>query len=250
MAGRAGRRTRVYNASYNIGENYYKSALDSIDRKYSGASAGVERRDVSAAALPPAPAPRQRVNFDENDNDGLYTARRRAERAITEDTFFDSKGSRVTKSKKVNPYAELDDEIEKSIDRIRSNRKALADDDDELDKQIEAVKRRARVDLGENLDAGDSGAFKATFKVTTRRQVQEAEPASLTKWSKVSQHDEDRHSSSAASVRALASKTRLSELDSEMYERNEKQLAREKRSAQLKQFLSDSDIETVRADRR
>jgi len=243
MAGRAGRRTRVYNASYNIGENYYKSALDGIDRKYSGA--GIGRRDLSSAALPPAPVARQRVNFDENDNDGLYTARRRAERAITEDTFFDSKGSRV--SKKVNPYAELDDEIEKSIDRIRSNRKALADDDDELDKQIEAVKRRTRVDLG---DAGDSGAFKATFKVTTRRQVQEAEPASLTKWTKVSQHDEDRNSSSAASVRALASKTRLHELDSEMFERNEKQLAREKRSAQLKQFLADSDIETVRADRR
>lgn len=57
-------------------------------------------------------------------------------------------------------------QIERSIDRIRSNRKALADDDDELDKQIEAVKRRTRVDLGEKLDAGDSGAFKATFKVT------------------------------------------------------------------------------------
>lgn len=39
MAGRAARRTRVYNASYNIGENYYKSALDGIDRKYSGAPA-------------------------------------------------------------------------------------------------------------------------------------------------------------------------------------------------------------------
>lgn len=72
------------------------------------------RRDLPSAALPPAPiSSRQRgaVNFDETDDDGLYTARRRAERAITEDTFFDSKGTRVTKSKKVNPYAELDDEV-------------------------------------------------------------------------------------------------------------------------------------------
>lgn len=33
---RGPRRTRVYNANYNIGESYYKSALDKLDRKYSG----------------------------------------------------------------------------------------------------------------------------------------------------------------------------------------------------------------------
>lgn len=32
MAGRA-RRTRVYDCNYSMGEQYYKSALDNLDRK-------------------------------------------------------------------------------------------------------------------------------------------------------------------------------------------------------------------------
>lgn len=90
---------------------------------------------------------------------------------------------------------------------------------------------------------------KFIHKVTTRRQVQDVEPtsSSLTKWTKLTR-DEDTQDSSA-SLRAQATKARLHELDTEMFEQNEKQLAREKRSAQLKQFLIDSDIETVRSDR-
>lgn len=59
-------------------------------------------------------------------------------------------------------------QIQNSLDRIRANRKALAEDDLVLEKEIDAVKRRARIDLGEKLDAGENGAFKATFKVTNR----------------------------------------------------------------------------------
>lgn len=29
-------RTKIYDSNYNIGESYYKSALDRLDRKYSG----------------------------------------------------------------------------------------------------------------------------------------------------------------------------------------------------------------------
>lgn len=29
-------RTKLYDANYNIGESYYKPALDRLDRKYSG----------------------------------------------------------------------------------------------------------------------------------------------------------------------------------------------------------------------
>lgn len=83
--------------------------------------------------------------------------------------------------------------------------------------------------------------------VTRRRQEVEPSSASLLKWTKVTQED---NSQSSAASRAQASKTRLQELDADIYQRSEKQLAREKRSAQLKQFLVDSDIETVRADRR
>lgn len=70
------------------------------------------------------------------------------------------------------------------------------------------------------------------------RREEESEPIAVTKWSAV----ED---SSAATVRAKASKARLDDLESEMFERSEKQAAREKRSAQLKKFIADmaDDIE-------
>lgn len=46
---------------------------------------------------------------------------------------------------------------------------------------------------------------------------------------------------SGASLRARASKARLDDLESEMFERSEKQLAREKRSLALKKFIADID---------
>lgn len=70
---------------------------------------------------------------------------------------------------------------------------------------------------------------------------EDSEPLSITKWTKLSSNKEA-DSNSSASLRAKATKARLDDLESEMFERSEKQLAREKRSQQLKQFLADSDI--------
>lgn len=75
----------------------------------------------------------------------------------------------------------------------------------------------------------------------TSRREEETEPLNITKWSAVSSVAED--ANSAASLRAKATKARLDDLETEMFERSEKQLAREKRSQHLKQFLADSDID-------
>lgn len=63
------------------------------------------RKDPVETAVPP----RARVNFGDADED-LMNARRRAERAITEETFFDSRGSRVPKSA-VKAFDDMDDEV-------------------------------------------------------------------------------------------------------------------------------------------
>lgn len=68
----------------------------------------------------------------------------------------------------------------------------------------------------------------------TSRREEESEPVAVTKWSAVEAVD-----SSAASLRAKATKARLDDLETEMFERSEKQLAREKRSQQLKKFIAD-----------
>lgn len=77
------------------------------------------------------------------------------------------------------------------------------------------------------------------MQLTSRREEEIAEPVSITKWTAVAARDEN----SAASLRAKATKARLDDLESEMFERSEKQLAREKRSQQLKSFLADSNLD-------
>lgn len=84
------RRTRIYGANYDIGESYYKSALDNLDRKQYGRS----------SAIPDLPAPIRKTRFaldeDNEFGDALQNARARAHRAITEEpTLFDSRGSRI-----------------------------------------------------------------------------------------------------------------------------------------------------------
>lgn len=83
-------RTRVYDANYNIGESYYKSALDRLDRKYSGRPLSPPPRNPS---FPREVAERhERAFFDED----LDTSRRRAGNIITgENGFFDSRGGRI-----------------------------------------------------------------------------------------------------------------------------------------------------------
>lgn len=70
--------------------------------------------------------------------------------------------------------------------------------------------------------------------MTSRREEEAAEPIAITKWTAVGGED-----SLAASIRAKATKARLDDLETEMFERSEKQLAREKRSQQLKKFIAD-----------
>lgn len=76
--------------------------------------------------------------------------------------------------------------------------------------------------------------------MVTRASDDYVDPKSLTKWTSL-----DDGAKSAASLRAKATKTRLSELETDMFERSEKQLARENRSAQLKKFLVESNIEST-----
>lgn len=61
------------------------------------------RRD----SVEPALTSRPRLNIDEAFNEDLGNARRRAERAITEDAFFDSRGGRIPKS----TLNDIDDDV-------------------------------------------------------------------------------------------------------------------------------------------
>lgn len=97
-------RTRVYDANYNIGESYYKSAIDRLDRKYSGRPSTPPRN----TSLPRDIMERHERAFADED---LPTARLRAEKHITEPTFFDSRGSRVAARALEALEGDLDEEV-------------------------------------------------------------------------------------------------------------------------------------------
>lgn len=86
----------------------------------------------------------------------------------------------------------------------------------------------------------------SVLQMVTRASDDFIDPKSLTKWSVLSAGTEKamEASKSAASQRAKATKARLAELESDMFERSEKQAARENRSAQLKRFMMESNIES------
>lgn len=91
MSNRRPRRSRIYDLNYNIGENYYKSALDRLDEKVSRPSAILRRSE------PPVSLPRSRIaNLASEDgiHDDLEFARDRAKHAIQRETILDQRTGR------------------------------------------------------------------------------------------------------------------------------------------------------------
>lgn len=102
MAGRSGlrsRRTRVYDCNYNMGESYYRSAIDKLDKKSTGRP---------AEAAEPSPALEDRYNRTFGDDD-LNSARRRAEKIISEESLFDSRGGKTARGRPLSTAMEEGD---------------------------------------------------------------------------------------------------------------------------------------------
>jgi len=245
------RRSRLYDASYNIGESYYKSALDNLDRKRYGRS--VEPVSVAAAPLPP-----RYLNIDNTFDQDLQSARARAHRAITEEPAFDSRGSRVARRFDDD---ELDEDVQSSLSRIRASRKKMNSlmNDMDLSDSFDTINRRANIDLGDKLlgiagadDVGSSIRSRALklvshLDVDDEPSVRESSALRSFKRTTISSHIDDSMESSAASMRAKATKARLADLETDMFERSEKQIERERRSANLKKILAENDIPEVRS---
>jgi len=242
---RGARRTRIYDSNYNASQNYYKPALDDLDRKYYGRPLTTDRFDSPKPASFFTPSREARTPFDDTP---LNDARRRAERVITnDDSFFDVRGARVPKSSVGDGIGqtirEFDDEFKSTINKIRANKVKATNFSDDLDFEdtIDSFKRRGRAaDFDSAADDSYSKAAssikKSSYKLSSRRE-EEVEPVAITKWSSLTDGE------SGASARAKATKARLDDLDAEMFERSEKQAAREKRSQALKKFIQDIDAD-------
>ncbi|XP_055312016.1 uncharacterized protein LOC129574259 [Sitodiplosis mosellana] len=242
---RGARRTRIYDSNYNASQNYYKPTLDNLDRKYYGRPLTTDRFESPKPTSLFSPSREARTPFDDTP---LNDARRRAERVITnDDSFFDVRGARVPKSSIGETIREFDDEFKSTLSKIRANKTKVANfsDDIDFDDTVDSFKRRGRAAVSDFDSAVDdsfaksgSSIKKSSYKLSSRRE-EETEPVAITKWSSLTATTDD----SGASLRAKASKARLEDLESEMFERSEKQAAREKRSQALKKFIADIDNE-------
>ncbi|XP_063701719.1 uncharacterized protein LOC134831827 isoform X2 [Culicoides brevitarsis] len=245
------RRSRIYDANFNIGYNTYKPALDSIDRKYN------TPRESSL------PRPRLDFGIDTSADGSLADARHRASRAITEETVFDSRGFKVPRAGV--PLSEIessfDQDMDDSLARMRASNK-MRQLDAELDYEMPTFARKAKAEIDEAIHGVKSHtseatnfikkrALKVSFSphVEARQKVvsntEDVAASDLTRWSKLDTSLDD--SSSLAKQRAAQSKARLAELEDDMYQREERQIARERRAANLKKMIRDEfdmDAET------
>ncbi|XP_055690201.1 uncharacterized protein LOC129793818 [Lutzomyia longipalpis] len=235
MTGRP-RRTRLYDCNYNIGQSYYRPTIDQLDRK-------LYRRSEPAGDHILKP----RTDIDDFFDQDLKTARRRAEKVIAEDGIFDSKNLKLGKAL---PTAEDDfsEEMQSTLSRIRASKKLLTAGDDDIDDTLATMKRRAKLDLGEKLLdlSGEDEAVGGTIrrralKMVSRSAVDDSNynARDLTKWTAL----EDDSAHSAAALRAKATKARLADIESEMFDRSERQAARERRVANMKKVLAENDDE-------
>ncbi|XP_017774879.1 PREDICTED: uncharacterized protein LOC108564226 [Nicrophorus vespilloides] len=244
-------RTRIYDVNYNIGENYYRPAIDRLDRKYSGRPLSPTRQ----TSIPRDIIDRHEKAFQDED---LPTARARASKHITEANMFDSRGGIMKAMEMVENN--IDEETASKLQRIRANKKVSIIDDIDMDQTMNNIKARRIKDRADKMldsvgittvdkssrsvdkssRAVDEGVSykRSTLKVTMDSS---ADNKDLTKWSKLSSTEEK---DSGASLRAKQSMARLNELEDEMSALQEKAQIRERRAARLRAIVAEAAEES------
>ncbi|CAO1299965.1 unnamed protein product [Diamesa hyperborea] len=220
MSSRRPRRSRIYDANYNMGENYYKSAIDRLDEKYSHSSSGLTRRSEPVIETSP---PRTRFNLGTDSmglEDDLTTARERASKAIHDETILDTRTGR----KAFELESQFDGQIQKTLSRLQQSKKLISS-----------------LDLENNYDSNENSSNVAVsrraVKVVSDISSSAAKSSDLTKWSKMSDYND---SESFAAVRARQSAARILDIEQDMADRNQRQFQREQRSANVKKLLAET----------
>lgn len=94
MSSRRPRRSRIYDSNYNIGENYYKSAIDRLDEKYHSRPSSILLRHSEPPAVSPPRARFVSSAADDLAEEDLEFSRDRASRAIQKETILDQRSGR------------------------------------------------------------------------------------------------------------------------------------------------------------
>lgn len=224
MSSRRPRRSRIYDLNYNIGENYYKSAIDRLDEKYHSRPSSILLRHSEPPAVSP-PRPRiASMAADDLAEEDLEFSRERASRAIQKETILDQRSGR----RGLELESSFDGQVQKTLDRIQASKKLLRDTID-LD---EAYNSQQQSNLASSKMVKRSVKMVSDISSSAQKSSNE-----LTKWSKNTDYND---SESFAAVRARQSQARLQDIEQDMFERNLRQNQREERMNNVKKLLAES----------
>lgn len=138
-------------------------------------------------------------------------------------------------------------QITESLKRLRAGKKSsrFAEDVD-FDTNVANLENRVRISdkILESVGIGSSDVSSARRALQENEERTEKriarrlnEDNALTKWTAIGMSDDE----SAAAQRAKASRARLTDLEDEMNELNERTAMREKRAARLRALVADSE---------
>lgn len=141
-------------------------------------------------------------------------------------------------------------QITESLKRLRASKKSsrFAEDID-FENSVSNLENRMRISdkiletvgIGSSEVSGARRALQENEERTEKRIARRLnDEGGLTKWTALGKSDDE----SAASQRAKATRARLTDLEDEMNELNERSAMREKRAARLRALVADSDSET------
>lgn len=279
------RRTRLYDAAYRAGESYYKPTLDNLDRRRFGRTESPSlstptriKFDLDQNTDEDLSNARARAYRAITEEPSLFDSRgQRVARSQMR--------SAIANSSAYVDDEELGEEIQSSLSRIRANRQKMSSlmNDLDLDDTFSTIKRRANMDLGEKLmNINKSGEddygikargiklvsginevdteFEPEFKCRTKKlidrlgddvgsgELDSTRRSAIQSFRKtiVTSDETSSSSHSAAAERALQSKARLANLETDIFDRKEKLLNHEARSARLRNFMADNEIECVK----
>jgi len=242
-------RTRIYNSNYNIGESYYKSAIDRLDRKYSGRPLSPPRHSSHSAF---DIADRHARAFADED---IEDSRRRASSKIRDNHVFDSRGQRYSRGSDFFEENGINNETASTLQRIRASKKVSYVDDVDLESTSNNLRTQRLLDRSEkildSIGLNESSASKRQLEnefAYQKRSIKasyDADGGNLTKWSAAVPQENGESTTSAAAIRARKSRARIDDIDDEMAAMQEKQATRERRVARLKQLVAECDSETV-----
>lgn len=176
-------------------------------------------------------------NLFPEDEDIVYDSRgQRSRRRFAENFANDVVATTQHLKAKLATFG-LEDEVDAALRKPRRLRQGQ----DQVDSILSSRKNLQDI---KSISEEAETTFKRRSKLFDETDRLEESKPMLTKWSKLINEDESSLSANAAATRAMQTKARLNDLESEMEELAERQAKRERRAAALRALINENMSDT------